>query len=96
MLVALGALWIEVTRRQTAHEFPDASGTAVLDEAKTRLSSWWDGARTERRRRRGPQRAPPAAADLTSTLANLADLHARGELTDEEYSAAKARVLAGE
>jgi hypothetical protein len=42
-----------------------------------------------------PAAAPPAGADLSSTLASLADLHARGELTDEEYSAAKARVLAG-
>ena len=33
---------------------------------------------------------------MTARLAALADLHARGELTDEEYASAKARVLAGE
>jgi hypothetical protein len=33
--------------------------------------------------------------DVTARLAGLADLHAKGELTDEEYAAAKAQVLAG-
>jgi hypothetical protein len=33
--------------------------------------------------------------DLSAQLASLADLHARGELTDEEYASAKSRVLAG-
>ena len=98
VLVALGAVWIEVTRSQTRHEFPDASGTAVLDEARTRLSSWWSSAR-ERAAQPRPAAVSPAAAggsDLTSTLATLADLHTRGELTDEEYATAKARVLAGD
>ena len=40
--------------------------------------------------------APAAGADLGSTLATLADLHERGELTDEEYAAAKARILSAE
>ncbi len=95
ILVALGAAWIEVTRRQTAHEFPDASGAAVLGEARTRLSSWWDAAR-DRAAQPRQTAAPAGGSDLTSTLATLADLHARGELTDDEYSAAKARVLGGE
>jgi hypothetical protein len=29
-------------------------------------------------------------------LQELSELHGRGELTDDEYAAAKARVLAGE
>ena len=94
VLVALGAIWIEVTRRQTRSEFPGASGAAVLTEARARLDEWWGTART----RVADQRAAPPptpGADLTSTLSSLADLHARGELTDEEYAAAKARVLAG-
>jgi hypothetical protein len=33
---------------------------------------------------------------MTARLLSLADLHTRGELTDEEYAAAKARVLSGE
>jgi Short C-terminal domain len=95
ILVALGAAWIEITRRQTVQEFPDASGAAVLGEARTKVSSWW---RAARQRAAQPRQAaaPAGASDLTSTLATLADLHARGELTDDEYSAAKARVLGGE
>jgi hypothetical protein len=31
---------------------------------------------------------------VTSRLAALSELHASGELTDEEYASAKARVLA--
>ena len=41
---------------------------------------------------------PPAAApapDMGAQLQNLADLHASGALTDEEYSAAKAKVING-
>jgi hypothetical protein len=34
--------------------------------------------------------------DVTTRLASLADLHAKGALSDEEYAAAKAKVLAGE
>jgi hypothetical protein len=39
------------------------------------------------------QQAPPA--DLSAQLQNLAQLHASGALTDEEYAAAKAQVLGG-
>ena len=39
--------------------------------------------------------APPAAApDLMGELSKLADLKAAGVLTDEEFSAAKAKLLA--
>jgi Short C-terminal domain len=93
VLVALGALWIEVTRSQTRSEFPDASGSVALADARTRLSAWWDGARE---RATQPRTSAPAASggDLTSQLASLAELHRSGELTDDEYASAKARVLA--
>lgn len=39
------------------------------------------------------QQAPPA--DLSTQLQNLAQLHASGALTDEEYAAAKAQLLGG-
>lgn len=92
VLVALGALWIELMRRQTLKEVPAGSST-VLDDWRERLGGWW-----EDRRRARAQAAPatPAASDLSTRLAGLSDLHARGELTDEEYAAAKARVLAGD
>jgi len=39
--------------------------------------------------------APPPADDLTVKLQQLADLHASGVLTDEEFAAAKQKLLAG-
>ena len=52
--------------------------------------------RSMRRRRavRTPGQAP-AQDDLTAKLQQLADLHAQGVLTDEEFSAAKVKLLAG-
>lgn len=90
---ALGAVWIEAMRRRTLHEFPDAGAPAVIGETRARISSWWSE-RTAARAAAAPA-PPPPADDVTARLAALADLHARGELTDEEYSAAKALVLAG-
>jgi hypothetical protein len=41
-----------------------------------------------------PQYAPPPQEeDLTEKLDRLASLHHRGQLTDEEYAAAKAKLL---
>ena len=46
-----------------------------------------------------PQYAAPAPApaqdDLTAKLQQLADLHAQGVLSDEEFAAAKSKLLAG-
>ena len=41
------------------------------------------------------QYAPPAQDDLTAKLQQLADLHKSGVLTDEEFAAAKQKLLAG-
>jgi len=100
VLVALGAVWIELTRTQTLHEFPDATAPELFGDARARLSSWWDARRVERAA--APATAPAAAVearpatDVAGRLASLADLHARGALSDEEFTSAKARVLAGE
>ena len=55
------------------------------------MSSWWD----EQARASAPRgaRPPRPRADRrdSSRLAALADLHAKGALTDEEYAAAKAQ-----
>jgi hypothetical protein len=88
-LVVLGVVWIELTRSQTLHEFPATGGPALLDETMARISTWREG-------RRAPAEAAAPAGDVSARLSALADLHARGELTDEEYASAKARVLASE
>jgi hypothetical protein len=100
LLGALGAAWIELTRRQTLREFPDAQGTAFLADTWERISGWWAEQRATAKQPAvpPPTTVPPAppATDVASRLAALADLHAKGELTDEEYTSAKARVLAGD
>jgi hypothetical protein len=95
VLLALGVAWIELTRRQTRREFPDVAGYASIVETRERLTGWVSRQRAERLERRPATEVGPASAgDVASRLAQLADLHARGELTDDEYSAAKTRVLA--
>jgi ABC-type xylose transport system substrate-binding protein len=37
--------------------------------------------------------APPAEEDPNAQLQNLANLHSQGVLTDEEFAAAKAKIL---
>ena len=90
LLAALGAAWIELARRQTLAEFPDASSTFVAD-TRTRMSNWWES-------RRSPsetQAVAPPTEDVSARLASLAQLHSDGKLTDEEYASAKAQVLGG-
>jgi len=97
LIAVLGATWIELTRRQTLLEFPDARGTAFFADTWDRVTTWWD----EQRAAKPPATAPPPPApvpptDVASRLTALAELHSRGELTDEEYASAKGRVLGGE
>ena len=94
-LVVFGvvAAWIEWMRRQTLVEFPDATGPAFLSDAREQVGEWMQGRRTAPA---GAGGSAPEQLDLTARLRELAELHARGELTDEEYAAAKQRVLAGE
>ena len=94
LLVALGAAWIELTRRQTRSEFPDAPNTTFVADTWARLSTWWEEQRSTAAAR--PSAAVEQPTDVSTRLASLADLHTNGHLTDEEYAAAKAKVLAGE
>ncbi len=96
ILVVLGVVWIELMRRQTAAEFPDAQGSNLLTDTRTRMSEWWDARRAASEARSTPAVTAPAATDVSARLASLAELHASGALTDDEYASAKARVLAGD
>jgi hypothetical protein len=89
VVIGLLAAWIEWMRGQTRREFPDAEPIS--------LAASWERV-SESLRARQPATAGGASGgehDLIARLERLADLHARGELTDEEYAAAKARVLEG-
>ena len=93
IVIALGAIWIEVTRAQTLREFPDTCTPTLVADTRARMSSWWESRRAERPEPPATPAAP--ATDVASRLSALAELHAQGELTDEEYATAKAQVLAG-
>ena len=93
LLAVLGATWIELTRRQTLREFPDAQSSAFLADTWARLSDWWDEQRAKTAAK--PSVETPAT-DVAARLASLAELHAKGELTEAEYASAKSRVLAGD
>ena len=102
VLMALGATWIELTRRQTLLEFPEAQGTAFFSDTWERMSGWWEEQRANARQTAPPVAPvaplPPAApaTDVASRLTALAELHSSGALTDDEYASAKSRVLTGE
>ena len=83
---------------------PGLIGTA----ARTAVVVGTAGAVSERQQQRAQQRsaeqqpaepaappppAPPAADDLIGQLQRLGDLHTAGTLTDDEFAAAKARLL---
>jgi hypothetical protein len=78
LLAALGATWIELTRRQTLAEFPDSGDGTLIADTRARMTSWWES----RRPSADPSTEAPST-DVTTRLASLADLHAKGELTDE-------------
>ena len=90
LLAALGAAWIELTRRQTLMEFPEAADGTLIADTRARVTGWWES------RRSSEATTGVAPSDMTARLASLAELHAQGHLTDEEYASAKARVLDGE
>lgn len=68
------------------------TATAVSGRVARRQAARYD----EPQAQQAPQAAAPAAApesDATAELQNLANLHAQGVLTDEEFAAAKAKIL---
>jgi hypothetical protein len=92
LIVALGAVWIETMRRRALQEFPDAALPAFVGDVRKRLGAWWSEGRSALSAGR-PAARSGTAADIAGSLASLADLHSRDELTDQEYAAAKAQVL---
>jgi membrane protease subunit (stomatin/prohibitin family) len=67
------------------------TATAVSGRVQRRQAARWD----EEDAQQYEQQAPPAAAadDSAAQLQNLAELHTQGVLTDEEFAAAKAKLL---
>jgi len=73
------------------------TATAVSSRVAYRQADKHAAKMAEQEAAAAPVQAAPAAAppveDQTAQLTNLANLHAQGILSDEEFAAAKAKVL---
>jgi len=70
------------------------TATAVSGRVARRQSARWAEDDAQQYQQQAPQ-APPAEPedDAAAQLQNLAQLHTQGVLTDEEFAAAKAKIL---
>jgi len=103
LITALSLFGVEMLRRQTAVEFPDAQyvgGMDPLRKGMTNVRDAWARGRASLRtniaEHTGGGVAGPgghAAGDPVERLERLASLHAAGSLTDEEFAAAKRELL---
>ncbi|MDW5564140.1 MAG: SHOCT domain-containing protein [Methanomassiliicoccus sp.] len=74
------------------------AATQQQQQAAQAQQQAYEKGRTEAQQAAPPASAPPPAPpaggqDLTAQLQNLASLHSQGVLSDEEYAAAKKKLL---
>ena len=71
------------------------TATAVSGRVQRRQAAKWDEQDAQQQYEQAPAPPPPPQAedDTAAKLENLAQLHAQGVLTDEEFAAAKAKAL---
>jgi hypothetical protein len=69
------------------------TATAVSNRVSRRQANRW-AQQDEQQHAQAPPPAPAAAPDTVSQLKDLADLKAQGILTDAEFEAQKAKILA--
>ena len=72
------------------------TATAVSGRVQRRQAAKWDAQDQQQyapQEQQYAQEAPAAEDDATAQLQNLAALHTQGVLTDEEFAAAKAKIL---
>jgi hypothetical protein len=71
------------------------TATAVSGRVARRQAARYDQQAAPQYAQEAPQyaEAPEAEDDATAQLQNLAALHTQGVLTDEEFAAAKAKIL---
>jgi len=73
------------------------TATAVSGRVARRQNAKWEEEDQQQYAQQQAAAPPPAAApaedDATTQLQNLANLHAQGVLTDEEFAAGKAKIL---
>jgi hypothetical protein len=68
------------------------TATAVSGRVQRRQAARWDQEDEQQYQQEAPQ-PQPQEEDATAKLQNLANLHAQGVLTDEEFAAGKAKIL---
>jgi hypothetical protein len=71
------------------------TATAVSGRVQRRQAAKWDqqeAPQYEQQQQYAPE-APAPEDDATAQLQNLATLHTQGVLTDDEFAAAKAKIL---
>jgi CDP-diglyceride synthetase len=90
ILGILGAIGIEALRRLVIREFPDVTER----DLGHRLHAGWSRARAGIRREPAPAPAAPADGGRYAALDQLAALHDRGVLNDQEFAKEKAALLA--
>jgi len=70
------------------------TATAVSGRVQRRQAAKWDQEDEQQYAQQAQQAPPPPPEDdATAKLQELAQLHAQGVLTDEEFAAAKAKAL---
>jgi hypothetical protein len=69
------------------------AGTATAVSGRVQRRQYEKYAQEDAQQAPQPPPAAPAEEDETAQLQNLAQLHAQGVLTDEEFAAAKAKIL---
>lgn len=69
------------------------TATAVSGRVAHRQNEKYAQQAAEQQAAAAPAPAAPAADDTTAKLQELANLHAQGILSDEEFAAAKAKAL---
>jgi Short C-terminal domain len=67
------------------------TATAVSGRVQRRQADKWDQEDAQQNQQEAPP--PEPEDDSTAQLQNLAQLHTQGVLTDEEFAAAKAKLL---
>jgi hypothetical protein len=67
------------------------TATAVSGRVQRRQAEKWDQEDAQSYAQEAPP--PEPEDDATAQLQNLAELHSQGVLTDEEFAAAKAKIL---
>ena len=72
------------------------TATAVSNRVSRRQAGRWAEQEQQQYEQQAPPiQAAPAQADPMAKLKELGELHESGVLTDEEFSAAKAKILNG-